>query len=329
MQKWATSKEYLESLLPGYVDNGTDFDPYNLRLVPPTLLPNREFDMSYIKEHNYKPHTFLVDTKQECDVVRKIKSEVCDRDNPGHNWMNDATEGVSKNMCNSVIEYTYDKKNHKKYSDPHLILALTKIRDGYMKCSNERTRFTKGIMYGEYADQCATFEKGYQSPEYRRHDKRIIQERTYADECQDMIRDVTNKHLEEKRIQYKSPKKRVLLKKSPKKVKNKANLIRTFPFEEIETLLSVLKRYKQEGKNLTQLLKGGVEPTFPDTYVLYDELLPIKEFFERTRKDKSKLDVLINRVQHVLDKYREKLGALTLSFENLGAYRRSRRRCIR
>jgi hypothetical protein len=53
----------------------------------------------------------------------------------------------------------------------------------------------------------------------------------------------------------------------------------------------------------------------------YEEFLKIKELLEDAKespKDKSKLDILINRVQNVLDKYIKKLNSITISFENLG-----------
>lgn len=350
MQKWKSIKEYLDSLLIGLVDKGTDFDPHNLRMKAPSLLPKiAEPDRMYdVREKDYKPNSFIVNTKEECDAVRKIKSDVCNKDNPGHNWMKDIKDGNSKNMCNSLIEYAYDKNNHKKYSDYHLILGLTKIRDGYMKCSNERTMFDKGVMRGGYADKCATFEKGYNSSEYLSHDIRIEQERNYVDECQDIITDVKNKQAEEDRLikkanpktptkySRKSPKKspkKSSPKKSPNKLKQKQiALIRSFPFDDMEMLLTLLQRYKEEGKPINQILKGGLSPSLPPSYLVYDELRPIKKLLEdakETPKDKSKLDALIKQVQNVLEKYRLKLGSILISFENLGVHRRSykKRRC--
>ena len=62
----------------------------------------------------------------------------------------------------------------------------------------------------------------------------------------------------------------------------------------------------------------------------YDELRSLKELFDSakdTPKDKSKLDMVLNRAQNILDKYRSKLNSITLSFENLGkrrSYRKQR-----
>jgi len=335
MQQQKNIKAYLDSLLSKVVK--TDFDRYNLRLLDPSLLPKHSYDDLWYKEKNYKANSIRVDTVEECDAVRKKKVDACSNKNPGHNWMKDVKDNRSKNMCNSLIEYAYDKDNHKRYSDLHLILGLKKIRDGYMQCSNERTMFDKGVMHGNYADQCATFEKGYNSPEYIQHDMRVEKERKYAYECQQIITDVNNKMKEEQKLDElkkspsrKSPGKsaRKSPKKSPKKKdppKTNADMVRAFPFEEMEALLVLLKRYKEEGKPLNQKLKGGVSLSFPVRYLSYDELRPIKDFLEnavQTPKDSSKLDMLITRVQNVIHKYRTKLDAVTLSFENLEGSRR-------
>lgn len=63
--------------------------------------------------------------------------------NPGHDWVEETT-GKSFNICRSYKDYVYDMSHHKKYPDSLLLNALKKARDGYMKCSNERTAFVKG-----------------------------------------------------------------------------------------------------------------------------------------------------------------------------------------
>ena len=59
MQKWNSIKEYVDSLLLGYVDKGTDFDPYDLRIKNPSLLPKIVEPEPYSNEKDYKPNSFL------------------------------------------------------------------------------------------------------------------------------------------------------------------------------------------------------------------------------------------------------------------------------
>ena len=307
-----------------YVDDGVDHDPYHLRRNKelPGYFHTKDIDAT--KEFNYTKRYFRVDTPEQCEEHRKRKRDACNvQNNPGHDWVNERT-GTSKNICRNYKDYVYDKQNHKKYSDESLLNALKKARDGYMKCSNERTMFDEEVMVGDYGEQCATYGGGYQDPVYQSHKARVGVERTYADECQDIIDKVNYKVTEEERLKKsedkrvksksksheKSRKKSKSKKKSPKKSTKKSPS--DFPFTQVEHFLSVLKRFQEEQKPLNQKLSGNIVTIVPDEFSRYDELWEIKKAVDESKQNPKELfrvDALVKRVTKVLDKYKSMIAA--------------------
>lgn len=203
-------------------------------------------------------------------------------------------------------------------------------------------------MVGDYAEQCSTYGKGYQNATYHSHNARIGKERMYAKECQNLIKDVEykkNKETELKKYPKKSSSKSRSKSHSksyeksrkkqaninPKKSKKKSSSVIDFPFEQVEIFLSILKRYQEEHKPLNQKLSGNVVLNVPEEFVNYDELREISKGVVEAKqnyKELSKIDVLVTRVNKVLDKYKEKLDLEKLGRKGSCKIKTSRSRGI-